>query len=157
MVLLFQYGCRQWLQYIAESLVFLKLINQFFYFHLAVFGNFISCGPRKFATACETLLTVDEIDACETPKTCVVFQFIKTSFRHTEIISPFRFWNFICQKFILPNTRLIFLYPSCSFAHGRFLHHYVPNKLPILLYLLMPFVDNKAHQHKVWLCNSQRC
>ena len=137
---------------------------------ISVFVNFISCGPRKVVTACETLLIVDEIDARETPKAYAVFfcnqgfqniiLFIKTSFRHTEIISPFRFLNLICQKFIPLQTRSTFLYPtgpSCSFVHGLFLHHYVLNKLPILLYLLTPLVDKEAHQHKVWLCNSQKC
>ena len=55
-----------------------------------------------------------------------------------------------CQKFTPPRTRSTFLYPtwpSCSFAH-LFLCHYILNKLPILLYLLMPLVDNKSHQHK---------
>ena len=43
------------------------------YTSVSVFGNFVSCGPRKVAPACETLIIVDEIDARETPKAYALF------------------------------------------------------------------------------------
>ena len=41
----------------------------------SVFGNFISCSPRKVVTAYETCLIIAEIYAHETPKPFAVLRY----------------------------------------------------------------------------------
>ena len=71
---------------------------------------------------------------------------MKTSSRHAEMISILILELHLLKNY--PNTRsfdLFLPYTTCLQFRARsfFFYHYVSNKLPILLYLLMPLVETK--------------